>query len=173
MSEHESSMGRRARAMPVNGAVAIETGPVHFPSLSPMQVEKELRLLGEWVDNLRSRYPYDLDTHVIPNCWFRHESHLVALLALRDHERISYDPSSPASGAVDWHRALRDTAALLRTFTTSLTCTANEHLLPSRPIPVIDQGAFDECVLKIAAERRRSAVELALDDSGAGPEKGG
>ena len=132
-----------------------------------MQVEKEFRLLAEWVNNLRARYPYDLDYHVVPPCWFRHESHLVALQALRDHERISFDQSSPASSAVDWHRALRDIALLLRTFTTSLTCTANEHLLPTRSIFLIDQGAFDDYVLKIVAERRRSAVALALGDDAA------
>ena len=173
MSEHESSMAPRSRAMPRSGAVALDSGPLHWDSLSPIQAEKESRLLGEWVNNLRSKYPYDLDYHVVPNCWFRHESHLIALLALRDHERISYDQSSPASGAVDWHRALRDVSALLRQFSTSLPCTANEHLPPTRLIPVIDQGEFEDWVVKIVMERRRHAIDLALNDDVAETQESG
>ncbi|MHB8335666.1 MAG: hypothetical protein ACYDEH_12335, partial [Acidimicrobiales bacterium] len=75
------------------------------------------------MDILRSRYPYDLDYHVVPLCWFRHESHVVALQALRDHERIAYDRDSPGSSAVDWHRALRDISALLRQFSSNLRCS--------------------------------------------------
>lgn len=161
MSDQAASRERRARPTPSTGAAA--TGPLYWPSLSPTQIEKEFRLLGEWVDILRFRYPYDLDYHVVPLCWFRHESHVVALQALRDHERTAYDTDSPGSSAVDWHRALRDVSVLLRQFTSNLRCSTTEHF-PVRLAPQADHEAFEEYVVELAARRRREAIDRALAD---------
>lgn len=174
MSDHLSSGERRARPTPSRGVAEIETrGPIHWPTVSPLDAEREWPALRAWVDDLRKRYPEDLDHHVIPsNCWFSHESHVVALQALRDHERIAYDPNSPASSAVDWHRAYRDVVALLRDLTSHLRCTPTEHFL-ARPIPAIDEEAFDGFVAEDIARRRREAIDRALDDAGADPENRG
>ncbi|NNN10177.1 MAG: hypothetical protein HKL85_13425 [Acidimicrobiaceae bacterium] len=164
MSDQASARERRGHPTPSTGAAANEAkGPLHWPTISPSQIEKEFRLLGEWVDILRSRYPYDLDYHVVPLCWFRHESHIAALQALRDHERIAYDRDSPGSSAVDWHRALRDVSALLRQFTSSLRCSTTEHF-PVRLAPQVDPEAFEKYVLELAAQRRREAIGRALDE---------
>jgi len=50
----------------------------------------------EWVENLVRRYPH-LDHHVIPGCWYLHNGHVEALVALRGHERMSFAESSPTS----------------------------------------------------------------------------
>lgn len=91
------------------------------------------------------------------------------LSAIRDFERVAYDPSSPASGAVDWHRAYRDMVALLRTFTANLRCTNTEHFA-SRPVPSIDDKLFDEFVAEDIARRRREAIDRALVNNVTGPE---
>lgn len=168
MSDHAPSRERRGRSTPGRGAARNEAkGPIHWSTLSPLDAQREWPALRAWVDDLRERYPEDLDHHVIPSsCWFAHESHVVALQALKDHERVAYDPDSPASSAVDWHRALRDVVALLRTCTSNLRCTATEHF-PARPVPAIDEAAFAKVVADDVARRRRKAIDRALGDSGA------
>ena len=159
MASHE----RRERSMPGRGVNAKEEkGPVYWPTLSPLDAEREWSALRAWVDDQRERYPQDLDHHVVLPCWYAHESHVMALQALRDYERVAYDSSSPASSAVDWHRAFRDVAALLRTFTSNLRCTT-EHF-PSRRVQVIDEEAFAKFVVDDVTRRRRRAIDRALDD---------
>lgn len=166
MSDQASSREPRARPTPSGGVAANEVKcPIHWPSLSVARASEEWVTLRHYVDDLRARYPYDLDAHAVPNCWYAHESHVMALQALRDYERVAYDPSSPASGAVDWHRAYRDVVALLRTFTANIRCS-EEHV-PSRLIPALDEKFFAEFVALDIARRRREAIDRALNDDGA------
>ena len=164
MRDHEDSHARVGRPSP-RGAVAVNEarGPVHWPTLSALDAQREWPLLRAWVDELRERYPQDLDHHVIPQCWSTHESHVMVLQALKDFERLSYGPSAPASGPIDFFRAYQTVTTILRNFTANLKCGA-EHF-PSRPVPPIDESAFENCVTQDIARRRRRAIDAALNDS--------
>ncbi|HEY5193805.1 MAG TPA: hypothetical protein VIJ39_08050, partial [Solirubrobacteraceae bacterium] len=78
--------------------------PIHWPSLAVLDAQREWPKFSEWVGELRDRYK-GLDSYVVPACWYEHESLVMALQALRDHERVAYAKSSPASSGTDWHRA--------------------------------------------------------------------
>jgi hypothetical protein len=127
--------------------------PLHWPSLGPFAAQGEWPELAEWVDALRQRYR-GLDSYVVPACWYEHESLVVALQALRDHERVAYDQSSPASSATDWHRAFRDISALLRQFTADLRCGHGPECG--------ERELFDRFVTNDIAQRRRRAATVAL-----------
>jgi hypothetical protein len=103
----------------------------HWPSLPTARAAGEWRSLRAWVDKLQARFAH-LDHHVIPSCWWRHNEHVEALAALRDHERVSYLPTSPATAPVEWMRALRDIASLLRAWTAEYPCGASHQEPPSR-----------------------------------------
>jgi hypothetical protein len=127
--------------------------PVHWPSLGAIPAEREWAELRHWVDELRERYP-GLDSYVVPTCWYEHESLVVALQALKDHERVAYAKNSPGSGGTDWHRAFRDITALLHQFTADLRCGHGpEHA---------SRATFDDFVVEDIARRRRRAATVAL-----------
>ena len=127
--------------------------PLHWPSLGPFAAQGEWPELAKWVDALRHRYR-GLDSYVVPACWYEHESLVVALQALKDHERVAYDQSSPASSATDWHRAFRDISALLRQFTADLRCGHGPEYGETE--------LFDTFVTNDIAQRRRRAATVAL-----------
>ncbi len=79
------------------------SGPHCRPPTPPSEWEE----LRGWVEELCQRFAH-LDHHVIPRCWWRHNEHVEALAALRDHERSSFSDTAPATAPVDWFRALRD-----------------------------------------------------------------
>ena len=128
-------------------------GPLHWPSLAPFVAEREWPELAEWVAALRQRYR-GLDSYVVPACWYEHESLVVALQALKDHERASYDRSSPASSATDWHRAFRDISGLLRQFSADLRCGHGPEYG--------DVELFGMFIANDIAQRRRRAATVAL-----------
>jgi hypothetical protein len=114
-------------------------GATYWPSIPADQAEHEWHELRTWVDQLRQRFAH-LDHHVIPRCWWQHNEHVEALCALRDHERSSYADTAPATAPLDWIRALRDTATLLRTWTADQACGAQHQDPPSRqPAPDDEQ----------------------------------
>jgi hypothetical protein len=98
----------------------------HWPSLDRETAAQEWEKLRGWVDELRRRFEF-LDHHVIPHCWWRHNGHVEALAALRDHERVSFADLAPATAPLDWLRGLRDTAAVLRSWTADLACGATHQ----------------------------------------------
>ena len=83
---------------------------MYWPDLPPGEAHDEWEALRAWVEQLVVRFAH-LDHHVIPRCWFRHNGHVEALVALRDQERVNYSDTAPGSAAVDWHRAFRDIEA--------------------------------------------------------------
>ncbi|MHB2029397.1 MAG: hypothetical protein ACYCPT_11345 [Acidimicrobiales bacterium] len=170
MSDHTpSGPGRPTRPASTRRVAAKEvTGPLHWPTLTPLDAEREWPALRAWVTGLRERYD-ELDFHYVPACWFMHPAIVSCLQGLRDHEKMSYDPSSPASAGTEWHRAFRDMVALLRTFTSNLRCTNTEHFA-SRPTPSVDDKLFDEFVAEDIARRRREAIDRALGDGVTDPE---
>jgi hypothetical protein len=107
----------------------------HWPSLDRDKAAREWEELRGWVERLRSRFEF-LVHHVIPYCWWRHNGHVEALAALRDHERVSFAQLAPATAPLDWLRALRDTAVMLRSWTADLPCGAVHQ-------PPITQPPFD------------------------------
>jgi hypothetical protein len=130
--------------------------PIHWPSIAALDAQREWPKLLDWVGELRGRYK-GLDSYVVPACWYEHESLVMALQALRDHERAAYAKSSPASSGTDWHRAFRDIAALLRTFTADLRCGHGPECAETE--------AFDRFVADDVARRRRRATAAALGES--------
>jgi hypothetical protein len=163
-----SGQGRPSRQASSRRVVTKEvTAPLHWPTLTPLDAEREWPALRTWVTGLRERYD-ELDFHYVPACWFMHPAIVSALQALKDHERVAYDPSSPASSGTDWHRAYRDITIQLRAFSGYLRCTNTEHF-PSRSVPVADEEAWTKFVAEDVAERRRRAITSALEETGADP----
>ena len=130
--------------------------PVHWPSLGPFDAQSQWPQLAEWVDALRQRYR-GLDSYVVPVCWYEHESLVVALQALKDHERVAYEKSSPGSSGTDWHRAFRDITSLLRQFTADLRCG---HGPECAEVKRFDRFKEDDI-----SRRRRRAATVALGQS--------
>jgi hypothetical protein len=149
---------RRFEPRPRVAESAEEKGvpPIHWPSLGAIPAEREWPELGRWVGELRERYP-GLDSYVVPACWYEHESLVVALQALKDHERVAYATSSPGSAGMEWHRALRDMSALLRQFTADLRCDHGPDCAT--------REQFDDFVAQDIARRRRRAATVALGHS--------
>ena len=129
---------------------------MYWPDLSPSDAEREWDPLRAWVELLVSRFPH-LDHHVIPRCWFRHNGHVEALVALRDQERTNYSDAAQGTAAVEWHRAFRDIEARLREWTTQLACGAT-HEAPTHRISSLDSVEWDQFVNDDV--RRRDALPL-------------
>jgi hypothetical protein len=127
-------------------------GPLYWPRISAAKAATAWTDLRRWVDELLERFSH-LDHHVIPMCWWRHNGHVEALSALRDHQRMCYDDSSPPTAAMEWHRAFRDIEARLREWTSTLACGAT-HDPRGRPVRVTDENEWDQFV---AADSERRA----------------
>jgi hypothetical protein len=136
-------------------------GPIHWPDLSADEVVREWATLRSWVDGLMARFSH-LDHHVIPRCWFRHNSHVEALCALRDQERVNYSDTAPGTAGVDWHRAFRDIEGRLREWTAQLACGAT-HEPRTRPAhSVATSGEWDAFVEKDTECRSRREIDGSL-----------
>jgi hypothetical protein len=106
----------------------------HWPEVLAVEGAAQWEELRAWVEQLQERFSH-LDQHVVPRCWWRHNEHVEALSALRDHERSSFAATAPATAPVDWFRALRDVTALLRSWTGDLSCGAAHQNSPTRASP--------------------------------------
>ena len=111
-------------------------GPIYWSTQDPEQAEFDWPSLAEWVNRLRARFPHL--TARIPDCWYRHNDLVEALLALRDHERVSYAATAPASAAVEWHRAFRDMEARWDTWIKRFACT-----VPGKGHPPLDAEIWE------------------------------
>jgi hypothetical protein len=127
-------------------------GPLYWPGVPAADSATAWSDLRRWVDELLERFPH-LDHHVIPMCWWRHNGHVEALAALRDHQRVCYDDSSPPTAAMEWHRAFRDIEARLREWTSTLACGAT-HDPRGRSARATDESEWDQFV---AADSERRA----------------
>jgi hypothetical protein len=158
VSEEEAPHDRLRRALETRAKASGSEGeraepPLHWPNLGAIPAEREWPELHHWVDDLRQRYP-GLDSYVVPACWYAHESLVGALQALKDHERAAYAPTSPATFGTDWHRALRDLAAMLRQFTADLRCSHGPEYA--------SRSTFGDFVVDDISRRRRHAATVAL-----------
>ena len=125
-------------------------GPLYWPAIPAADIEREFRDLRAWVQELLERFEH-LDHKAIPPCWWRHNGHVEALQALRDHERMSYAESSPGQAATSWHREFQFVEARLREWTAYYGC-AQDHRSASRQPRLIDEEAWEA---HLRAERQR------------------
>ena len=129
-------------------------GPLYWPRVAAADAATAWTELRRWVDELLERFPH-LDHHVIPICWWRHNGHVEALAALRDHQRMCYDDSSPPTAAMEWHRAFRDIEARLREWTSTLACGAT-HDPRGRSARAIDKSEWDQFVAADSEQRAQT-----------------
>lgn len=142
-------------------AVAEVPTATHWPEVPAGEAAMRWAELRSWVDHLLERFAC-LDHHVIPRCWWRHNEHVEALSALRDHELGTFFGDAPATAPLDWLRALRDVVQLLRTWTAETGCSA-QHRPPSTISHAVeDPSEWHEFV---AADVQRRA----LDQGATGP----
>lgn len=134
-------------------------GSTHWPSIPSADAGVEWAELRAWVERLRERFVH-LDHHVIPYCWWRHNAHVEALSALRDHERSSFSATAPATAATDWFRALRDITALLHAWTGEAPCGAEHVEAPTR-LRAVEAGEWDRFVAADVAHRQADEVARA------------
>src|SRR5206468_1186937 len=136
--------------------------PLSWPTRDPDQVEFDWPTLAEWVNRLRVRFPHM--TARIPNCWYLHNDLVEALLALRDHERVSYASTAPASAAVEWHRAFRDMEARWDSWIRRFTCAVPGREHPPQLDASASQG-FVEFVKTDLARRQADDLSTSRDPS--------
>ena len=138
-------------------------GPTHWPSLLPDEARQAWADLREWVERLVDRF--GLETRVVPPCWYRHNTLVEPLSALRDHERISFAPNASPTAAVDWFRALREIEHRLSESCARTQCSVNEH----RPDPLrnwsTDEAGWRTFVEADIHDRRQQIIIAApVDD---------
>jgi hypothetical protein len=141
-------------------------GATHWPEVLPVESAAQWEELRAWVEQLQERFS-QLDHHVVPRCWWRHNEHVEALSALRDHERSSFAATAPATAPVEWFRALRDVTALLRSWTGDLSCGATHQDSPTctSPLAVTEWERFVQ-----ADVERRNAQEVDRSSAFSGDE---
>lgn len=138
--------------------------PTHWPSVPAADAAAEWEELAAWVEALRGRFAH-LDHHVIPRCWWRHNEHVEALCALRDHERSSFSGTAPATAPLDWLRALRDVASLLKAWTAEVGCAAS-HQEPPIPLRAMDRTEWERHVGDDVHRRNEREIERAAGTKG-------
>ena len=141
-------------------------GPLYWPGVAAAGTAEAWSDLRKWVDQLLERFPH-IDHHVIPMCWWRHNGHVEALAALRDHQRQCYHAESPPTAAMDWHRAFRDIEARLREWTSTLACGAT-HDPRGRPARAIDEDDWNQFVT--ADSERRAENEPQRQEEPSAPD---
>jgi hypothetical protein len=132
----------------------------HWPSIPAVDTEAEWEDLRAWVEHLLERFA-QLDHHVVPACWWRHNEHVEALSALRDHETVSYSDTAPATGPMEWLRALRDVTALLRAWTSELSCGATHQPAPTR-LRAASADGWNDFIAAYLERRRQAAIDAAV-----------
>ncbi|MGC9156549.1 MAG: hypothetical protein ACP5HZ_13035 [Ferrimicrobium sp.] len=115
------------------------SAPTFWPAIRVGDRRSEWNSLRAWVEELVRRYPH-LDHHVIPRCWYLHNGHVEALVALRDHERISFAQSSPATSPVQWQWAFAQIESRLREWTAHAGCLSTHRSTPAPPCAIDDDA---------------------------------
>ena len=138
------------------GDLADIPAPTHWPGVPSTDASAQWEELRSWVEALQARFAH-LDHHVIPRCWWRHNEHVEALVALRDHERSSFSETAPATAPLEWFRALRDISLMLKTWTAEVGCGA-AHQDPPVPLRAMEHSEWERHV--DADVRRRHAREI-------------
>jgi hypothetical protein len=150
---------RHMIGVPVEDDFADIPTPTFWPNLPAADATAEWEQLRAWVEDLCGRFAH-LDHHVVPRCWWRHNGHVEALAALRDHERSSYSDTAPATAPLEWLRALRDVAALLRAWTAELGCATTHHN-PLASLRAVDEGEWERHVQADVERRHQQQIDKA------------
>jgi len=133
------------------------SGPTHWPSLLPDDARQAWADLRDWVERLVERF--GLETRVVPPCWYRHNTLVEALSALRDHERISFAPNASPTAAVDWFRALREIEHRLAEACARTQCSVNEHRPDLQRTWLTDQTQWRAFVAADLRDRTQRATD--------------
>jgi hypothetical protein len=99
--------------------------PVDWSTLSAAERRTELRRLWPWVSELVRCWPVSRD--VVPPCWYRHESLIRILSALRDAYLTAYHATQAASAAADWMQVWDAAEDRLRRWVSRAGCKSSEH----------------------------------------------
>ena len=139
---------------PFTAGFGEQSGTTHWPSMLPDEAQPAWAELRDWVEHLVDRFA--LETRVIPPCWYRHNTLVESLSALRDHERLCFAPS----GAVYWFRALREVEQRM-----SQACT--DPVLNQRTPPRPDRTwTTDQAVWQTFLDEDVEGRELRIIDEG-------
>jgi len=136
--------------------------PLYWPEIAADDAGAEWEDLRFWVTRLVARF--DLDVRTLPVCWYEHNAHVEALVALRDHERACYSAHAPATAGIEWHRALRDVEQRLREWTARSGCLSvhrpRSELAIEEPL-----GSWRDLVERDVSARRERVVADLLGDA--------
>lgn len=102
-------------------------GPTFWPDLALADLETQWAELRQWVEDLVTRYPHLITQKAVPACWFRHNELVEALVALRDHERVTFSESSPGTAPAAWHQVFALIEARLREWTAVAGCLSSHR----------------------------------------------
>jgi hypothetical protein len=138
-------------------------GPLYWPGVPATDIAEAFTALRNWVETLLGRYEH-LDHRTIPPCWYLHPGHIEALQALRDHERGTFNDSSPAQAATNWQRELQFIEMRLREWTAYYGCDQTNHKTPPRRPRPVDEDEWSEMLEQEQVRRRKREVAAADPD---------
>jgi hypothetical protein len=130
--------------------------PVNWSTLSAAERRTELRRLWPWVTELVRTWPVSRD--VVPPCWYRHESLIRILSALRDAYLTAYHATQAASAAADWMQVWDATEERLRRWSARAGCKSGDHH-PDR----IQRWVTDRTECAVTAREFEAFVEADFD----------
>ena len=138
--------------------------PTRWTRLEPAEARQEWDDLRHWAAKLCVRYPSIVR---LPECWWRHNDLVEVLAALRDYERACFEPTSSATGPVEWQRALRDMEHRLEIWIKKLPCNVpgRGHEQPSADEAKTPPG-WTEFVEDDVCRRRKSPTSGPSDEGG-------
>ena len=145
---------------PFTAGLGEQQGPTHWPSLLPDESRSAWAELRGWVESLVDRFA--LETRVVPPCWYRHNTLVESLSALRDHERICFAPSAAPAGAVDWFRALREIEHRMTEACALTQCSINEHRPDAPRAWTTDQAPWQAFVETDLRDREQRVIDESL-----------
>jgi hypothetical protein len=145
------------------GRVDERPSPIWWPSLKAVEVKHEWEDLRRWVGQLRVRFPNAIR---LPDCWWRHNDLVEVLAALRDYERACFTPSSPATAAVEWQRALREMEIRMEIWIKRFGCSVpgRGHDPPDQSEDAIPRG-WNEFIEQDAQRRGGSPTPLPSEET--------
>ena len=137
-----------------------QQGPTHWPSLLPDEARPAWASLRDWVEHLVDRFA--LETRVVPPCWYRHNTLVESLSALRDHERICFAPNASPSGAVDWFRGLREIEHQMNQACARTQWSVNDHRDDPPRSWMTDQAPWQSVVEADVNDREQRLIDESL-----------
>ena len=127
-------------------------GPTFWPEVPLTDVEHEWTELRAWVQQLVARFPHLIAQKVIPACWYRHNEHVEALVALRDHERATFCESSPGTAPAAWHSAFALLESRMKEWTAVAGCLSG-HREPPTTMRSPSEGEWREWLATDRSQR--------------------